>query len=330
MTVSQLTKQNVEISKFILRFLLKIFNVIFIDDQNHNKKEMEKNVYLIILIAISTLASGLAGYLVISGQQDDNDASSDQLAVDGTTDAPVPKDIVTVTIHDKAGNLIGTQTTNNIITTAGAAFFCIQAGFCLGGSTGAIQSPTISVLTTPEYWVQFINGSTTNTNEPTAADCSVSSSNQLSGQTTGTGSSTNCIVNFGAPPAQYPTGSNNFIATLCVSATSCSGDLRSSSGVVDTSTSTYVLATQLFNGCSPNSNGTAPGSGTCVNAQQTVVFSNNISQPLNIVGLALSGGSTGKTAAAGPGPLVIAEANLSPAITLNPGDTIQVTWQITI
>ncbi|WP_218584676.1 hypothetical protein, partial [Candidatus Nitrosotalea sp. TS] len=102
--------------------------------------------------------------------------------------------------------------------------------------------------------------------------------------------------------------SNNFIATLCVSATSCPGDLRSSSGVVDTATSTYVLATQLFSGCSPNSNGTGIASGTCINSQQTVVFSNNISQPLNIIGLALFGGSTGKTAATGSGPLVIAEA----------------------
>lgn len=285
---------------------------------------------MIILITVSILTSCFAAHLVMSRPRYGGNISSIPFALGGMTDAPVPKDIVTVTIHDKEGNLIDTQTTNNVITTAGAAFFCIQAGFCAGGSSGAIQNPTISILATPEYWIQFINGSATNTNEPTAADCSISSTNQLSGQTTGSGASTDCIVNFGASPAQYPTGSNNFIATLCVSATSCSGDLRASSGVVDTDTSTYVLATQLFNGCSPNSNGTAPGSGTCINAQQTVTFSNNVNQPLNIVGLALSGGSTGKTAAAGPGPLVIAEAALSPAVKLNPGDTIQVTWQITI
>ncbi len=291
---------------------------------------MEKKGYLLILIAVSLLTTGLVSYFVIAVHSNGQVMSS-TLATGGLTDAPVPKDIVTVTVHDKNGNLVGTHTTNNIITTAGAAFFCIQTGFCAGSATGAIQNPTVSIVgATPTYWIQFINGSAANTNEPTAADCSVSSTNQLVGQTTGTGSTTKCVVNFGSAPAQYPSGTNNFIATLCVSATSCTGQLRASSGVVDTASGTYVLATQLFSGCSPNSNGTAPSSGTCVNDQQTVVFTNNISQKLVISGLAMFGGNNKATAAGPTGPILVAEASLSPAVSLNPGDTIQVTWQITI
>ena len=292
---------------------------------------MEKKAYLVLLIAVSVLASGLAGYLVISGHQGQQTAST-TLATGGLIDAPVPKDVVTVMIHDKEGNLIAKQTTNNIITTAGAAYFCIQAGFCAGSAAGAIQNPTIAIVAaTPTYWVQFVNGSAANTNEPTAADCSVSSSNQLSGQTSGSGANTKCVINFGSAPAQYPSGTNNIIATLCVSATTCSGDLRASSGIVDSSvTSTYALATQLFAGCSPNNNGTAPASGTCLNSQQTSVFSNNISQKMVISGLGLYGGNN-KAVVTGPaGPILVAEASLSPVVTLNPGDTIQVTWQITI
>ncbi|MGI0046818.1 MAG: hypothetical protein ACREBB_06490 [Nitrosotalea sp.] len=290
---------------------------------------MKKRGYLVFLIVISAVVGGLGGYMVMP-RHNGRDILSTMLATGGVTDAPVPKDIVTVMIHDKEGNLIAKQTTNNIITTAGAAFYCIQAGLCVGGASGAIENPNISAITTPYYWVAFINGTGPNTDEPTAADCSVSSTNQLSGQTTGSGSSTTCTINFGSAPAQYPSGANNVIATLCVSATSCSGDLRSSSGIVDTAASSYTLATTLFNGCSPNNNGTAPTSGTCVNSQQTTVFSNNLSQNLTITGLALLGGSTGKTAATGPGPIVIAEAALSPHVSLNPGDTIQVTWQLTI
>lgn len=296
---------------------------------------MENKAYLVVLIAVSVLASGLAGYLVISGHQGQQTAST-TLATGGLVDAPVPKDVVTVMIHDKEGNLIAKQTTNNIITTAGAAYFCIQAGFCAGSATGAIQNPTIAIVAaTPTYWVQFVNGSAANTNEPTAADCSVSSSNQLVGQTSGSGASTKCVINFGSAPAQYPSDGavNNAVASLCVSATTCSGDLRASSGITDSGagqTNTYALATQLFAGCSPNSNGTAPASGTCLNSQQTSVFSNNISGKMVITGLGLYGGNN-KAVVTGPaGPILVAEAKLSPAVTLNPGDTIQVTWQITI
>ncbi|NHI04061.1 hypothetical protein DYY67_1436 [Candidatus Nitrosotalea sp. TS] len=293
---------------------------------------MEKKAYLVVLIAVSVLASGLAGYLVISGHQGQQTAST-TLATGGLVDAPVPKDVVTVMIHDKEGNLIVKQTTNNIITTAGAAYFCIQAGFCAGSATGAIENPTIAIVAaTPTYWVQFVNGSAANANEPTPADCSVSSSNQLVGQTLGSGAATKCVINFGSAPAQYPSGgANNAVASLCVSATTCSGDLRASSGIVDSSvTSTYALATQLFAGCSPNSNGTSSVSGTCLNSQQTSVFSNNSNGKMVITGLGLYGGNN-KAVVTGPaGPILVAEASLSPVVTLNPGDTIQVTWQITI
>ena len=291
---------------------------------------MRRRGHLAILAVALAVSGCLTGYVIMPRLQDGQVATFSMLTAGSLTDSPAPKDIVTVTVHDSEGNLVAKETTHNIITTAGAAFYCIQAGLCTGGATGAIENPNISVMTTPAYWVAFINGTGANSNEPTAADCSVSSSNQLAGQTSGTGTSTTCVVNFGSAPAQYPSGTNNLLTTLCVSATSCSGDMRASTGIVDSATSEHALATQVFSGCSPSSNGTAPASGTCVNDQQTSVFTNNISQPLNIVGLALFGGSTGKTAAAGQGPLIIAEANLSPAVSLNPGDTIQVTWQITI
>ncbi|MGI0047876.1 MAG: hypothetical protein ACREBB_11945 [Nitrosotalea sp.] len=293
---------------------------------------MEKIRYLAIVIVASVLAGGLASYFIVPGHQL---TTTSTMATGGLIDSPTPKDVVTVMVHDKDGNLISKQVTNNIITTAGAAYYCIQAGLCAGSATGAIIDPTIAIVAaTPTYWIQFVNGSAANTNEPTAADCSVSSSNVLSGQVTSPGTaSAKCVINFGSAPAQYPSGSNNVVATLCVSATTCSGDLRASSGITDSGagqTNTYALATQLFAGCSPNNNGTAPSSGTCINEQQTSVFSNNVGGKLVITGLGLYGGNN-KAVVTGPaGPILVAEASLSPTITLSPGDTIQVTWQITI
>ncbi len=282
--------------------------------------------HLIALVAICSLSSVLAVYSITSIHSNENKMQT-SLLQGGITDAPIPMDLVTVTIHDKNGNLVSQQTTYNIITTAGAAFYCIQSGICLGGATGAIQNPTVNIqAAAPTYWVGFINGTTTNTNEPTAADCSVSSSNQLTGETTGSGAATKCVISFGSAPAQYPSDANTFVATTCVNAGSCVGDLRASAGTVEAATS-YTLTTRSFNGCSPNANGTAPSSGTCVNAVQTSVFTNNVSQKLNIIGLALVGGGTSAVAS---GPIVVAEAKLSPVVLLNSGDTIQVTWQITI
>lgn len=282
--------------------------------------------YLIALVAICSLSSVLAVYSITLVHSNENGSMQTSLQ-SGISDAPVPMDLVTITIHDKSGKLISQQTTNNIITTAGAAFYCIQSGICLGGATGAIQNPTVSIMTAaPTYWVGFINGTSANTNEPTAADCSVSSSNQLTGQTTGSGATTKCVINFGSAPAQYPSDANTFVATTCVNAGSCVGQLRASAGTVEAATS-YTLATRSFSGCSPNNNGTAPSSGTCVNAVQTSVFTNNISQKLNIIGLSLVSGGSSITAS---GPIMVAETKLSSAVLLNPGDTIQVTWQITI
>lgn len=284
--------------------------------------------YLIALISIGSLSSIMVFYSITTSEySNENKIMQTSLLHGGITDAPIPMDLVTVTIHDKNGNLISQQTTNNIITTAGAAFYCIQSGICLGGATGAIQNPTVSLLTTaPTYWVGFINGTTTNTNEPTAADCSISSSNSLAGQTTGSGASTKCVTNFGSAPAQYPSDANTFVATTCVNAASCVGQLRASAGTVEAATS-YTLATRSSSTCSSLNNGTAPSSGTCVNSVQTSVFTNNISQKLNIIGLSLVSGGTSATAS---GPIVVAEAKLSPVVLLNSGDTIQVTWQITI
>lgn len=282
--------------------------------------------YLIALVTICSLSSVLAVYSITLVHSNENGSMQTSLQ-GGISDAPVPMDLVTITIHDKYGKLVSQQTTNNIITTAGAAFYCIQSGICLGGATGAIQNPTVSIMTAaPTYWVGFINGTSANTSEPTAADCSVSSSNQLTGQTTGSGATTKCVTNFGSAPAQYPSDANTFVATTCVNAGSCVGQLRASAGTVEAATS-YTLATRSFSGCSPNNNGTAPSSGTCVNAVQTSVFTNNISQKLNIIGLSLVSGGSSATVS---GPIMVAETKLSSAVLLNPGDTIQVTWQITI
>lgn len=285
---------------------------------------MEKKAYLVMLIAVSSLAAGLAGYLVISGHSGGQTIASSTLATGGLIDSPTPKDVVTVIVHDKNGNLIDKQVTNNIITTAGAAFYCIQSGICPTATT--ILTPAVAFANAaPTYWVQFINGTGPNTNEPTASDCSLASNNDLAGDVAQAGTANgHCITTFG-PSGQYPSGANNLIATLCVNAVSCVGDLRASAGTLNT-TAISTLATRVFTACTPVNNGTAPTSGTCINSEQTSTFTNNISSKLNIVGLGLYSGTT---SAATAGPLLVAEAQLTPVL-LNPGDTIQVTWQITI
>jgi hypothetical protein len=285
---------------------------------------MEKKVYLAMLVAVSSLAAGLTGYLVISGHQSGQTIASSTLSTGGLIDSPTPKDVVTVLVHDKNGNLIGKQTTNNIITTAGAAFYCIQSGICPTATT--ILNPAIAYPAAgPTYWVQFINGTSPNSNEPTASDCSLASNNNLAGDVVAPNTaSAHCTTSFG-PSGQYPSGTNNFIATLCVNAVSCVGDLRASAGTIN-STNLSTLATRVFTACTPDSNGTAPSSGTCINSEQTSTFTNNISSKLNIVGLALYSGTS---SAATAGVILTAEAQITPVL-LNPGDTIQVTWQITI
>ncbi|MGB9002895.1 MAG: hypothetical protein WCC52_03715 [Nitrosotalea sp.] len=284
---------------------------------------MEKKVYLVMLLAVSFLAASLTGYLVISGHQGVHPIASSALATGGLVDSPTPKDVVTVIVHDKNGNLISKQTTNNIITTAGAGFFCIQSGICPTATT--ILNPAQAfVATGPTYFVQFINSTGANTNEPTASDCAIGSNNNLAGDVAQAGTaSAHCITSFGAS-GQYPTGADNFIATLCVNAVSCSGDLRAAAGTLNT-TAISTEATRVFTACTPINNGTAPASGTCVNSLQTSTFTNNISSKLGISGLALYSG----TATAVSGVIMVAETQLT-TVVLNPGDTIQVTWQITI
>jgi hypothetical protein len=285
---------------------------------------MEKTSYLVILIAVSILTSCLAAHLLVSRPRYGSNIPSVLLATGRLVDAPNPKDVVTVVVHDKNGNLVSKQTTNNIITTAGAAFYCIQSGICPTATT--ILNPSLTFVTpSPTYWIQFINGTSPNTNEPTASDCSIASNNNLAGDVAQAGTiHAHCTTLFG-PSGQYPSDNNNFIATLCVNAVSCAGDLRASAGTIN-STNLSTLATRVFTACTPVNNGTAPTSGTCINSEQTSTFTNNISSNLNIVGLALYSGSS---SAATAGAIMVAETQITPVL-LNPGDTIQVTWQITI
>ena len=107
-------------------------------------------------------------------------------------------DEVIIRVHDSAGNLKSERKTHNIITTAGAIWFCVQQDRC----ESHITSPAITSVTSPTWWVQFVSG-TPNTNEPTGADCTApAGGGALSGQVTGG----RCVTNFGAAPAQYQSG----------------------------------------------------------------------------------------------------------------------------
>lgn len=233
-----------------------------------------------------------------------------KLSFSNLPDAPIPFDIVTVTVHDKNGKLVSEQKAHNIITTNGAIWFCIEQNRCTSQITGS--TPAVPNVAAPTWWVQFITG-TANTNEPTAADCtSPSGGGAISGQVT----SGRCVTNFGVAPAQYASGS---IITVGASG---SGKQLTGTGIFDT-TNNFVQSIRATV-CSITNDGTAPASGTCQFSDTTVVLTNTSGSSITINGLALSSGTASAIVA---GPLMIAETTITP-ITLANGDTVSVTWTI--
>lgn len=230
----------------------------------------------------------------------------------GLSDAPHPSDIVTVTIHDKDGNLLSEQKAHNIVTSNGAAWFCYKQNICTSQITGT--TPSLSGGTSTSWWIQFIKG-TANTNEPTGADCSSpSGGGTISGQVSGG----RCVTNFGSSPAQYQSGG----AVITVGTSS--GQLQNSGASVDT-TNNYVEASPVTSTCSVIDNGTAPASGTCQFSVTSGTLTNQSGGDLTVNGLALATGTTSNSVA---GPLIIFESTIS-SVTLHAGDTISVTWTVT-
>ncbi|AFU59346.1 hypothetical protein Ngar_c24220 [Candidatus Nitrososphaera gargensis Ga9.2] len=220
-------------------------------------------------------------------------------------------DEVVIRVHDSAGNIKSEQKAHNIITSAGAIYFCVQMNRCESHITG--ETPNVVSVANPTWWVQFISG-TPNSNEPTAADCTAPSGG---GALSGVVSAGRCITSFGAPPAQYQAGGS----IITVSATTGSGQLRGT-GTFDT-TNNFVQLTPATV-CSIVNDGTAPSSGTCQFTDSTPVLTNMSGGTITINGLALASGDGSNTAA---GPLIIAESAIT-AVTLNPNDTISVSWTI--
>ncbi|SMH72427.1 conserved exported protein of unknown function [Candidatus Nitrosotalea okcheonensis] len=244
------------------------------------------------------------------------DNNMHSLTMGNIPDGPVPMDIVTVTVHDKNGNLVTEQKTHNIITTNGAVWYCIAQNRCTSQITGV--SPAVPNVAGATYWVQFIHGPA-NTNEPTAADCtSPSGGGAISGNLNGTSPTQRCIVIFGSPPAQYQSG--GYIVSV---STIANNKNLTGTGTFD-SVNRFVQTTRATT-CSVINDGSAPSSGTCQFSETTPVLTNNSGQAITINGLALSSGTNSAVAA---GPLIIAETTITP-ITLQSGDTVSVTWTIT-
>jgi hypothetical protein len=267
-----------------------------------------------LVIGSAVLLSGITGYSINSILPVTTENFSDsQGSLKKSTDAPIPMDIVTVTVNDKNGNLKSQQSVHNIVTGAGAVWFCIEQNRCTSQITGT--APAIPNVAAPTWWIQFVTG-TANTNEPTSADCSSpSGGGAISGQVT----AGRCVINFGVAPAQYQAAGGSIVS---VSLTAGSAQLRTVAGTIDT-TNNFVQ-TNRATVCSVTNDGTAPASGTCQFSDTTPVFTNQSVGPITINGLALSSGTA---SAATAGPLIIAETNITP-VTLAIGDTISVTWTI--
>jgi hypothetical protein len=265
------------------------------------------------IIAAALLSSGFFGFYLGTNR---NSAVSDTALIDSSISEALKNDEVIVRVHDSAGNLKYEEKEHNIITSAGAIYFCVQMNRCESHITG--ESPNVASAAGPTWWVQFISG-TPNTNRPTAADCSApSGGGDLTGQTSGSSGTLRCVTNFGASPAQYQAGGS----VLTVSLTSGSGQLRGVSGTYDT-TNNFVRTTEATV-CSIINDGTAPASGTCQFTDTTPVLTNMSGGSITVSGLALGGGDGSTTAA---GPLIIAESDISD-VTLANGDTISVSWTI--
>lgn len=260
------------------------------------------------IIAVALLASGFFGYYLGNNP---NKIVNDAELTDSSISDALKNDEVIVRVYDSAGNIKSEQKTHNIITSAGAIWFCIEQNRCTSQITGT--TPAIPNVAAPTWWVQFISG-TANTGKPTGADCTSASGG---GAIAGVVSSGRCITDFGAAPAQYQAGG----AILTVSTTAGSAQLRGS-GTFD-STNNFVQTTRATV-CSIVNDGTAPASGTCQFTDTTPVLTNMSGGALTVSGLALSSGTASNTVA---GPLIIAEADIT-NVTLAAGDTISVSWTI--
>ncbi len=276
-----------------------------------------------VIIATSVLAGGAianaVGGTYFQTQFESKQSTSlksPSLTMNGLSDSPSPVDIVTVTVHDANGKIKSQQTVHNFITSSGAVWFCVQQGRC--GSE--ITTPTIAYTgaTAPTWWVQFITG-TANANEPTGADCTVSAGS-LSGDTSGAGASLRCATLSGGGK-QY---SNAGFAIQTVG--TASGNLRNAGATADT-TNNFVQTTG--SGTCTINDGTAPVSGTCAYTETTPQMTNNSGGSITINGLALASGSSSGTTA---GPVFVAETTTATGlpVTLANGDSITVTWTITV
>lgn len=261
---------------------------------------------LAILIGSSTIIAGITGFSInsILPQTQENVSSESH----SSSDAPIAKDLVTVYVHDKDGNLKSQQTINNVVTGAGAIFFCVQQGRCLAEITSPAQ---VFVTAAPTYWVEFISG-TPNTNEPQGSDCTAPSGG---GALTGFLVNGRCNTVFGAS-GQYQAGGS--VITLGTA----TNQLRAAGATINGTNSVFTVQTTKPTVCSIVTD-TTGASSTCQFSEATPVFTNQSGGSLTVNGLALfSGTSTGVT-----GNLIIAETTITP-VTLAAGDTISVTWTI--
>ncbi len=264
-------------------------------------------LFAAIIIGLAVLSAS-AVYLLDNGSISSTSTVKQEALTDSISSA-LHNDEVIVRVHDSRGQLVSEQKTHNIITSAGAIWFCVMQDRC----ESQITSPAITSSNNPTWWVQFISG-TPNANEPTGADCTApSGGGPLAGQVSGT----RCVTNFGAPPAQYQAGGS----IITVSGSAGTGQLRGT-GTFDT-TNNYVLSTRATV-CSIVNDGTAPSSGTCQFTDTTPVLTNLSASSITVNGLALASGSASTTTA---GALIIAESTIS-AVTLAAGDTISVSWTI--
>lgn len=260
------------------------------------------------IIAASLLSVGSLGYFL--GTYRPAKQVSDAQLTD-TISGALKKDEVVIRVYDSAGNMKSEQKTHNIITSAGAIWFCIEQNRCTSQITGT--TPAIPNVAGATWWVQFVSG-TTNTNKPTGTDCTAPSGGGAISCVVASG---RCITDFGSAPAQYQAGGS----VVTVSTTAGANQLRGT-GTFD-STNNFVQTTRATV-CSIVNDGTAPSSGTCQFTDTTPVLTNMSGSSITVNGLALASGTASATVA---GPLIIAESTIS-ATTLAPGDTISVSWTI--
>lgn len=263
---------------------------------------------LLVAIGSAVIISGITIYSLIYLSQNAN--QSYQVPLLRSSDAPIPYDLVTITVHDKFGELKYQKTTHNIVTGVGAIWFCVQQNRC----QSQITSPAITFVSKPTWWVQFING-TINAGEPTGADCT---SPSLGGAITGQVSGGRCVTNFGIS-GQYSSGT-----VVTVSLNGGTAKLTTASGNIDT-TNNFVQTTPGTVCTTVTNPLLGASSSTCQFSDTTPTMTYQGTLPVTISGIALASGTNSNSTA---GPLIIAEATIA-SVILNLGDTISVTWTVT-